>query len=59
MPDKLWHFKTDDMLLGGQWWWKMRQSAGMETEQSETSKGISLSTTEHANTEGRRVQSTF
>jgi hypothetical protein len=59
MPDKLWHFKADDMLLGGQWWWKLRQSAGMETEQSEQSKGISIATTEHANASGRRVQSTW
>ena len=23
-PDKLWQFKAPDVLLGGEWWWKMR-----------------------------------
>ena len=59
MPDKLWQFKTSDPLLGGQWWWKLRQAAGMETEQSEQSKGISLADTEHANAVGRRVHSSY
>ena len=59
MPEKLWQFKTSDPLLGGQWWWKLRQAAGMETEQSEQSKGISLADTEHANAVGRRVHSSY
>ena len=29
MPDKLWQFKAPDVLLGGEWWWKMRQASGI------------------------------
>ena len=25
MPDKLWQFKAETVLLGGEWWWKLRQ----------------------------------
>ena len=53
-PDKLWQFKAPDVLLGGEWWWKMRQASGIETKEADKGKGVALAQTEHAKKVVRR-----
>eukprot|EP00937_MAST-01D_sp_MAST-1D-sp2_P004266 g4266.t1 len=49
MPEKLWQFRTATVVEGGQWWWKLRQAAGMATDTQHGAKpGISIQQSEHA-----------
>jgi len=49
MPGKLWQFRTATVVEGGQWWWKMRQAAGMSTDSQSGAgggQGISIQQSE-------------
>jgi hypothetical protein len=66
MPDRNWQFKSTvhpnpskNLLLGGEWWYKMRQAANIDTEESEKDKGVALSETEYANVTARRYYSSY
>jgi hypothetical protein len=58
MPDKTWQLKAPDILLGGEWWWKLRQASGQKGE-SKKGDGVALADSEHASKKTRRVVSTL
>ena len=61
-----WQFKTTvhentskNMLLGGELWYKLRQAAEIDTDESAKDEGVALSETDYANVSARRYYSTY
>ena len=47
------------MLLGGELWYKLRQAAEIDTDESAKDEGVALSETDYANVSARRYYSTY